>query len=326
MRKLKTLLMLLFTLGLAVLLSTAALAANTTSGTCGDNLTWVLDRDTGVLTISGTGEMTDYSFFSYDAATEEGGHTIGCGSTAPFFNYGRIPITSIIIESGVTSIGEAAFVECSSLTSIAIPDSVASIGDDTFCGCSSLMSITIPDGVTSIGYAAFGYCSSLTNVTILDSVTSIGSSAFRNCSSLTDVYYGGNEEEWYEIRIGFYNECLESATIHCARHVAGNPVIENKIAATCTESGFYESVAYCSFCGIEISRETITVPATGHTTLTDTAVVPTCTETGLTEGSHCSACGEVFVAQEVIPAIGHTSATDAAVAATCTETGLTEGS
>ncbi len=63
MRKFKTLLMLLFTLGLAVLLSTAALADDAASGTCGDNLAWVLDRDTGVLTISGTGEMTDYSFF-----------------------------------------------------------------------------------------------------------------------------------------------------------------------------------------------------------------------------------------------------------------------
>ncbi|MCD7742853.1 MAG: leucine-rich repeat domain-containing protein, partial [Oscillospiraceae bacterium] len=148
MRKLKTLLMLLFTLGLAALLSTAALAdLYTLSGTCGDNLTWVLDRDTGVLTISGTGEMTDYSVFSYDATTEEGGHTIGHGSTAPFFNYGRIPITSIIIESGVTNIGEAAFAECDNLTSVTIPDSVTSIGESAFNGCTSLTRIAIPESV-----------------------------------------------------------------------------------------------------------------------------------------------------------------------------------
>jgi predicted nucleic acid-binding Zn ribbon protein len=69
-----------------------------------------------------------------------------------------------------------------------------------------------------------------------------------------------------------------------------------------------------------------TVDATGHTIVTDVAVAATCTETGLTEGSHCSVCGETLAAQETIAATGHTIVTDAAVAATCTETGLTEGS
>ena len=63
-----------------------------------------------------------------------------------------------------------------------------------------------------------------------------------------------------------------------------------------------------------------------HTPVTDPAVAPTCTETGLTEGSHCSVCGKTLTAQQVVPAKGHTPVTDKAVAATCTKSGLTEGS
>ncbi len=91
------------------------------------------------------------------------------------------------IPSSVTSIGDYAFCDCSSLTSVTIPDGVTSIGEDAFEYCSSLTSVTIPDSVTSIGDWAFEYCSSLTSVTIGNSVTSIGEYAFYNCSSLTSV-------------------------------------------------------------------------------------------------------------------------------------------
>ena len=60
--------------------------------------------------------------------------------------------------------------------------------------------------------------------------------------------------------------------------------------------------------------------------VTDAAVAPTCTKTGLTEGSHCSRCDETITEQKVVPALGHDMVTDAAVAPTCTKTGLTEGS
>ena len=109
-------------------------------------------------------------------------------------------------------------------------------------------------------------------------------------------------------------------------HKNAEAVVENNVAPKCTVNGSYDNVVYCSECKEELSRETVTVPALGHTTVVDAAVAPTCTATGLTQGSHCSVCGEVIVAQTVVDALGHTTVVDSAVAPTCTTTGLTEGS
>lgn len=74
------------------------------------------------------------------------------------------------------------------------------------------------------------------------------------------------------------------------------------------------------------SVATVVVDGHNHIAVTDNAAAPTCTETGLTQGSHCSVCGEVIIPQETVPATGHTSVVDNAVAPTCTVTGLTQGS
>ena len=96
-------------------------------------------------------------------------------------------LTSVEIPDSVTTIGNGAFYYCSSLTSIEIPNSVTTIGEWAFLYCESLTSIEIPDGVTTIGDYAFWYCSSLTSIEIPDSVTTIGDYAFRGCSSLTSI-------------------------------------------------------------------------------------------------------------------------------------------
>ncbi len=101
-------------------------------------------------------------------------------------------ITYNATEYSVTSIGEYAFVYCTSLTSITIPNSVTSIGNNAFYHCYSLASITIPNSVTSIGVAAFCNCSSLTSITIGNSVTSIGDHAFVSCFSLTSITIGNS--------------------------------------------------------------------------------------------------------------------------------------
>ena len=87
----------------------------------------------------------------------------------------RDKIKKVVIENGVTNIGDHAFFGCSGLTSISIPNSVTSIGYRAFNGCESLGSVTIPNTVTSIGEDAFSECSGLTSLTIPNSVTNIGS-------------------------------------------------------------------------------------------------------------------------------------------------------
>ena len=89
------------------------------------------------------------------------------------------------ISYSVTSIGDLAFLRCSSLTSVIIPNSVTSIENSAFSGCISLTSITIPNSVTSIGDEAFFDCYSLTSITIPSSVTSIG-----------EIIFGTSIENW----------------------------------------------------------------------------------------------------------------------------------
>ena len=150
------------------------------SGTCGDNLTWTLD-DAGTLTISGTGEMTNWSTYA----------------NVPWYAQ-RESIKKAVIEDGVTSIGGDAFYNCTGLTSVTIPDSVTSIGSLAFCDCTGLKQITIPDSVTKIGNGTFEYCRELKEITIPASVNSIGTYAFFGCTNLSDITILNTKCEIYD--------------------------------------------------------------------------------------------------------------------------------
>ena len=150
-------------------------AEETVGGTCGENLTWELNLTTGVLTISGTGEMAH----------------AWSDSSCPWKSY-RSSITSVIIEDGVTSIGTLMFHSCHALTSVSIPNSVTIIESSAFNSCSALTSVAIPGSVVSIESSAFENCYDLASVTIEYGVTSIDYWAFQNCKSLTSIVIPGS--------------------------------------------------------------------------------------------------------------------------------------
>ena len=131
---------------------TASAAEIAASGTCGDNLTWVLDSE-GLLTISGLGEMQSFS-----------------STNSPWKNY-AYSIRSVVIQDGVTSISKYAFYGCSSLTSVTLPNGITSISDFSFMFCQSLRSITIPKTVTEIGTYAFSSCNNLVEVYNLSNIS-----------------------------------------------------------------------------------------------------------------------------------------------------------
>ena len=154
------------------LVDTAYAAETVSSGSCGDNVTWMLTSD-GTLTISGTGAMTDY------------------------YNSGATPWHSV----------------CSQIKSVIIEDGVTRIGNYAFSYCDALAGVTIPDSVTTIGDQAFKDCKALTSMAIPGSVTMIGDWAFDGCGALTDIYYGGYGIDWLSAS-GNYCGIPSGTTVH----------------------------------------------------------------------------------------------------------------
>ena len=186
---------------------------NTVVGTCGENVTWKMDRRTGTLTISGSGPMTDYANQEngdwwlvsppyWDWACDDENESISTEES-------RSMIRHIVMEAGVTSIGGGAFRDLDGLQDIVIPSTVTRIGgwafdrttaiksitlpegltiidDSTFSDCQSLASVNIPQSVEAIGPWAF-YGTAITQVTIPAKVASVGERAFYECTNLQNI-------------------------------------------------------------------------------------------------------------------------------------------
>lgn len=145
---------------------------STINGTCGENVDYSYNRNTHTLTISGSGEMTNYYFENEEA---------------PWFSYVS-EIQNIEIGSGITTIGNFAFYKCCNVTSMTLPATVTSIGSSGFEECTSLTSLNLNEGLETLGGSALEGCVGLTSLTIPSTVNNILLNAIKNCKGLTDVY------------------------------------------------------------------------------------------------------------------------------------------
>ena len=169
-----------------------ASAAASDTGVCGESLTW--EYSEGILTISGTGAMTEYRnnseypWYTYQNSitrviTEEGVTAIG---DYAFYNCSKLK--SVTLSSTVKEIGVDAFRICESLLNVDTSKGLVSIGDHAFAGCNVLTAFDTPDTVKDIGPYAFSSCTRLESVILPDSLTNIGEFAFSSCDSLDNIH------------------------------------------------------------------------------------------------------------------------------------------
>ncbi len=178
--------------------------AGAVSGTCGEYVEWEFSG--GLLTISGTGTMTNYKGGAgsayYVEDSDKFGDTADIENWTPWYGYLN-DITSVVIEPGVTSIGDHAFEGYTALVSVTISDSVTSIGNHAFSGCTALTAVNGMNCVETLGNGAFKGCSALTSINIPGTLKVISKDAFSSCITLATVNFaeGVTDIESY----AFYN-------------------------------------------------------------------------------------------------------------------------
>ncbi len=197
---------------------------NETSGTCGENLTWKLEGNT--IHISGNGPMTNFTtrymgpsedeIENVESLTErqkaklrkkklrakakakrKGMIEDDMEHLIPWYNFNKI-VTQVIIDEGVTTIGDNAFKGFRELTTVCLPSSIENVGRESFYWCVKLDSVSLPN-VTTISISAFSGCYCLKSINLGQKVTTIEKSAFYQCKGLRKVNYAGSVNDWFVI-------------------------------------------------------------------------------------------------------------------------------
>lgn len=144
------------------------------SSLCGNNATFTLHTESGLLDITGSGELWDFT-----------------KTNTPWYTY-RDSIRTVRITGQITYLGSYAFYGCDSLTSVTLPGSLISIGTSAFKSCTQLRTISLPSSLSLIGDEAFADCKALSAVICPQSLNYISTSAFKNCTNLSTVSIGDN--------------------------------------------------------------------------------------------------------------------------------------
>ncbi len=184
------------------------------------------------------------------------------------------------------------FYGCSGLNRITLPETITGIGQNAFYQCTALSEITIPKNVTSLEAYAFAGCTGMKYVTFSGKAPTIAATAFTGVTAM--VFYPLSDTTWHDAVGKQYGGKL---TWQSHTHIY-QPVVT---APSCTEQGY--TTYQCSLCNSSYISDYVN--ALGHISVVDPAVQATCTGTGLTEGSHCSVCGDVIIAQVSTQKMGH---------------------
>ena len=197
------------------------------TGKCGENVFYKFNSDSGVLTVSGRGDMFDYNPLSEERLV------------SPF--YGCSEIKTVVIESGVCSVGREAFADCSNTVRVFIAPTVKRIGTFAFLGCEKLEAILLPEGVCFIDDYAFLDCIILRRVIFPKTLKKVGKGIFCGCDRIEEAYYTGTNGELQNIEFDRHNELFFES-------------IENRFyeAGKCGENVYYaynSSTSVLTICG-----------------------------------------------------------------------------